>query len=77
VIAVEDVPPARILRAGLFVLLGVKRPVSGVRTMHVDQLAVASQHPLALALDGELDGNLPGQFETFAGALRVITPRRS
>lgn len=77
VIAVEDVPPARILRAGLFLLLGVKRPVSGVRMMHVDQLAVAGQHPLALALDGELDGNLPGQFETFAGALRVITPRRS
>ncbi|HSO97525.1 MAG TPA: phosphatase PAP2 family protein [Solirubrobacteraceae bacterium] len=77
VIAVEDVRPAKMLQAGLFILLGIKRPVSGVRTMHVDQFAVASQRPLALALDGELDGNLPGQFDTWAGALRVITPRRA
>lgn len=76
VLAVEAVPPLRVLRAGIFLLLGIKRPVAGVGALHVDRLAVDSQHPLGLALDGELDGTLPGEFESLPGALRVITPRR-
>ena len=31
---------------------------------------------LGLTLDGELDGVIPGEFETVAGAVRVVTPRR-
>jgi undecaprenyl-diphosphatase len=74
VLAVGNVPPWRLVRAGIFLLLGIKRPVSGVRAMHVDRVSVGSGSPLALALDGELDGSLPGRFETVPGALRVITP---
>jgi diacylglycerol kinase family enzyme/membrane-associated phospholipid phosphatase len=74
VLAIEDVPPLKLIRAGVFLLLGIKRPVPGVRALHLDTLAVDSDHPLALALDGELDGALPGQFQPLAGALRVITP---
>ena len=74
VLAVGNVPPWTLFRAGVFLLLGIKRPVAGVRAMHVDSLVVESRHPLALALDGELDGSLPGQFETVPGAVRVITP---
>jgi diacylglycerol kinase (ATP) len=77
VLAVEDVTPPKMLRAGLFLLVGIKRPVVGVRSLHVDRLAVDSQHPLPLALDGELVATLPGQFEPVAGALRVVTPGRS
>jgi diacylglycerol kinase family enzyme len=73
VLAIEKVPAPRLLRAGLFLLLGIKRPVPGVHALHVDRLAVESQRPLALVLDGELDGDLPGEFEPVAGALRVIT----
>jgi diacylglycerol kinase family enzyme len=77
VLAVEDVTAPKTLCAGLFLLLGIKRPVAAVRALHVERLGVGSEHPLGLALDGELDGTLPGQFETAAGAVRVITPRRS
>jgi YegS/Rv2252/BmrU family lipid kinase len=79
VLAVEDVTAPKILRAGLFLLMGIKRPVAGVRALHVERLGVDSRHPLGLALDGELDGTLPGQFESVARALRVVTPtaRRS
>ncbi len=77
VVAIEDVPPIRVMRAGLFLLMGVKRPVEGVHAMHVQRLAIEAERPLGLALDGELDGTLPGQFEALAGALRVITPRGS
>jgi diacylglycerol kinase family enzyme/membrane-associated phospholipid phosphatase len=77
VLAVEDVPPPMMLRAGLFLLLGVNRPVRGVRALQVERLGVDSSHPLGLSLDGELGGNLPGQFELVEGALRAVTPRRS
>jgi diacylglycerol kinase family enzyme len=77
VLAIEKVPAPRLLRAGLFLLLGIKRPVPGVRALHLDRLVVDSQRPLGLVLDGELDGDLPGEFEPVAGALRVITPARS
>jgi undecaprenyl-diphosphatase len=74
VLAIENVPPWTLFRAGVFLLAGIKRPVAGVRAMHVDSIGVESRNPLALALDGELDGNLPGRFETVPSALRVMTP---
>lgn len=77
VLAVEDVSPLKMLRAGVFLLLGVNRSVPGVRALQTEQLEVQSPRPLGLSLDGELDGNLPGQFEAIAGALRVIVPRAS
>jgi YegS/Rv2252/BmrU family lipid kinase len=74
VLAIEDVPVRKLLLAGLLLLLGSKRPVPGVRALHLDRLAVDSDHPLALALDGELGGTIPGEFQQLAGALRVISP---
>jgi diacylglycerol kinase family enzyme len=77
VLAVEDVSPPKMLRAGLFLLLGINRTVPGVRALQVDRLGVDTPRPLGLSLDGELDGNLPGQFEAVDRALRVIVPHRS
>jgi len=74
VLAVEHVAPHKIIRAGVFLLMGIKRPVPGVRAMHVQTLGVETPQPLGLALDGELDGAIPGMFESVAGAVRVITP---
>ena len=62
---------------GLFLLMGINRSVPGVRALQVERLAVDSPRRLWLSLDGELDGNIPGQFEMVAGVLRVIVPRRS
>lgn len=76
-LAVEDVPAWKILRAGLFLLLGIQRSAEGVRSTQVDGLIVDSDHPLGLAVDGELDGDLPGRFEAVAGAIHVLTPRGS
>lgn len=77
VLAVEDVSPPKMLRAGLFLLMGINRSAPGVRALQVERLVVDSPRPLELSRDGELDGNIPGQFEMVAGALRVIVPRRS
>ncbi len=62
----DTIVVAEALRAGLFLLLGINRTVPGVRALQVERLGVDSPHPLGLSLDGELDGNLPGQFEASA-----------
>jgi YegS/Rv2252/BmrU family lipid kinase len=74
VLAVENIPARRMLLAALFLLLRVKREVAGVRALHVASLHVHTEHPLDVALDGEIIGNLPGDFEVAGEALRVITP---
>lgn len=77
VLAVEDVAPGKLLRAGAFLLLGIQRQVAGMRAMQVDRLTVDAEHPLGLSLDGELDGNLPGRFEEVPEAIGVLTPRQT
>jgi diacylglycerol kinase (ATP) len=74
VIAVEDVGIPRLLLAGLFLLLRVPRRMAGVRTLTVTQLGVGSDASHQLSLDGELGGNLPGEFRSVPGGLRVIVP---
>ena len=39
VIAVEDIPVRRVLTAGIFLLLGVRRAVAGVHAMHLAEFA--------------------------------------
>jgi YegS/Rv2252/BmrU family lipid kinase len=75
VLAFEDIPARRMLLAALFLLLRVKRQVAGVRALHVSRLHVHTGHPLDVALDGEIVGNLPADFEVAGNALRVITPQ--
>jgi YegS/Rv2252/BmrU family lipid kinase len=74
VLAVEDVPLHRIVRAAMFLIFHVKREVPGVRALHVQSLSVHTDRPLEVALDGEVVANLPGDFEVVGEALRVVTP---
>jgi YegS/Rv2252/BmrU family lipid kinase len=74
VLAVENVPVRRMLLAALFVVLRIKRPMAGIRALHVRSLHVHTEQPLEVALDGEITGRLPGDFEVAGEALRVITP---
>jgi len=74
-VALGDVPPLRVLWAGMRVLMGNKRAVDGVRAMRVESLGVDCEQALALTLDGELAATLPGEFDTLPRAIRVITPR--
>jgi diacylglycerol kinase family enzyme len=75
VLAVEDLPAHQIIRAALYLILHINRQVTGVRALHVKSLRVHTERPLDVALDGEVIGNLPGEFEVAGEALRVITPR--
>ncbi len=74
VLAIEDIPMRRMILAALFLLLRVKRQIPGVHALHVASLHVHTEHELEIALDGEIIGNLPADFEVAGEALRVITP---
>jgi YegS/Rv2252/BmrU family lipid kinase len=74
VLAVENVPVRRMLLAAVFLVLRIKRPMAGVRALHIRSLHVHTEHPLEVALDGEITGRLRGEFKVPGEALRVITP---
>jgi YegS/Rv2252/BmrU family lipid kinase len=74
VLAVEDLPMHRVILAGLYQLLKLPRPLSGVHAIQTDELAVETDEPLDVTLDGEIRGRLPSRFTVAGEALRVITP---
>jgi diacylglycerol kinase (ATP) len=74
-IAVEHLPIRRLILAALHPILGIRRPIRGIRTLQVPRVAVQSERVLELALDGELAGRIPASFEVVAEGLRVVTPR--
>jgi undecaprenyl-diphosphatase len=74
VLAFEEVGLHRIALAALFLLLHVNREVRGVHARHLSHVTVHTQRPLDVALDGELGGTVPGDFEVVGEALHVVTP---
>jgi diacylglycerol kinase family enzyme len=70
-------PVRRIVIATLEALLRVRRPLEGVRSLHVSRLDVHSERRLDVALDGEVCAKLPATFAVAGEALRVVTPRSS
>jgi YegS/Rv2252/BmrU family lipid kinase len=74
VLLVEHLPLRRLVRSAILALIGVHRPIRGIRTLQVKRMNVEPDQPLEVALDGELRGTIPGTFDVVAEALRVITP---
>jgi diacylglycerol kinase (ATP) len=73
VIAVQRLPLHRLVLAGLQPILGIRRPLRGIRTLQVRRLRVHSDRDLDVALDGEIRGRIPADFEVAGEALRVVT----
>jgi diacylglycerol kinase family enzyme len=46
-----------------------------VRALRTKELHVHVDHPVDVALDGEISTNLPADFGVAAEALHVVTPR--
>jgi len=77
IIAVEYLSVRRLLQAAAQPILGISRPIPGIHTLHVANLTVHTSTPLDLALDGELIGTIPADFQVAGDALRVVTPKNS
>lgn len=75
VIAVEHLSVRRLLQAAAQPVLGISRPIPGIRTLRVAHLSVHTAAPLDVALDGELIGTVPADFQVAGDELRVITPQ--
>jgi YegS/Rv2252/BmrU family lipid kinase len=74
VLAFEEMPLHRIVLAALVLLARVNREVRGVHAIHLSSLTVHTEQPLEVALDGEVTGTVPADFEVAGEALRVVTP---
>jgi YegS/Rv2252/BmrU family lipid kinase len=74
VLAFEALPLHRIAIAALYLLLHIKREVRGVHAVHLASLKVQTNRRLEVALDGEVSGTVPGDFEVVGEALHAITP---
>ncbi len=77
VIMIEHLPFRRWLRSALYPILGVHRPIRGIKTLQVSRLRVNTEQQMDLTLDGEIDGSLPATFEIVPAGLRVLTPASS
>jgi len=75
IIAVEHLSVRRLLQAAAQPILGISRPIPGIQILHAAHLTVHTSTPLDVALDGELIGTLPADFQVAGDALRVITPQ--
>jgi YegS/Rv2252/BmrU family lipid kinase len=73
VIAVERLPLHRLVLAALQPIVGIPRPLRGIHTLQVPRLRVHSDRHLEVALDGEIRGRIPADFEVAGAALRVVT----
>ncbi|HEY4863879.1 MAG TPA: YegS/Rv2252/BmrU family lipid kinase [Candidatus Dormibacteraeota bacterium] len=74
VLAVENIPLRRAVRAALEAVLQVRRTMSGIHSFHVSRMDVHSDRPLEAALDGEVCGRLPATFAVAGEALNIVTP---
>ena len=73
---VLTIEPVRVWRAALVaaaLLLRARWTPRGMRAFHASRLSVHTEAPLAVALDGEVAGRLPADFDLAGDALRVMT----
>ena len=75
VVAVEEGSPFRLMLGTLLTTVGRRRESHGVRALRTTELAVHVDHPVDVALDGEISTNLPADFSVAAEALHVVTPK--
>jgi YegS/Rv2252/BmrU family lipid kinase len=75
VIAVEHLPWHRLVLAALHPVLGIRRRIRGIHTVQAPRVHVHSERELDVALDGEVLGRIPADFEVAGEALRVVTRR--
>jgi len=76
VLAIENVPLARLALAALLIFLRRQPRVGGVHVYHPRRLRVHVERPVEVSLDGEIAGRVPGDFALAGEALRVVTGPR-
>lgn len=59
----------------MITLVGRRHHAAGVRVFRTRNLRVHVEHPMDVALDGEISASLPADFAVAADALRIVTPR--
>lgn len=74
VVAIEDISLHKLALVGVLLVLRHRLRVTGICTFRVGCVHVQAYQPLDVALDGEVVGSLPAEFDVAKDALRVIIP---
>jgi undecaprenyl-diphosphatase len=75
IIVVERLSKARLALAVADALVGRHDPVHGVHAMRARSVRLGAAGSQEIALDGEVIGTLPAEFEAVPSGLRVVVPR--
>jgi undecaprenyl-diphosphatase len=75
VIAIERLSVPRLALAVADTVIGRHRPVHRVHTLKARSVRVSAPAGQELAVDGEVVGELPAEFEALPDAVRVVVPR--
>lgn len=74
VIAIEHLRTRHLLRAALYTLVGISRPVHGMHTWRARRVDVHTKDAVEATIDGEIAAALPATFSVCGGALNVVVP---
>lgn len=74
VVAIEHLRTRHLIRAALYTLAGVPRPVHGMHTWRARRVAVHTDAAVDVTVDGEIAASLPATFAVCDGALNVVVP---
>jgi undecaprenyl-diphosphatase len=75
VMVIERLSMARLVEGVGDKLVGRHKPIHGVHTMRVRSVMISAESSQEIALDGEVIGELPAEFEVAARALRVVVAK--
>ncbi|HEX6507031.1 MAG TPA: YegS/Rv2252/BmrU family lipid kinase [Chloroflexota bacterium] len=75
VLAIEDMPLYRLILGNMRLLVQKHVVPHGVHVYHLSRLDVYAVQTLAVTLDGEVVGHIPGHFILAGEALRVVAPQ--
>jgi YegS/Rv2252/BmrU family lipid kinase len=76
VIVIEPLSTARLTLAVADTAVGRHDPVHGVHAFRTESVRISAAAGQEIALDGEVIGELPAEFQVLPAALRVVVPRR-
>ena len=74
IIVIEPLSSARLALAVADAVVGRHDPVHGVHAMRVPRVRISAAPDQEIALDGEVIGQLPAEFEAVRNGLRVLVP---
>lgn len=77
VVAIEHLRTRHLIRAALYILAGISRPVHGMHIWRARRVHIQTSTAVDVTVDGEIAAALPATFVVCDAALHVLVPAAS